>query len=130
MNSPALPPGAIDLRPRCILRLELHVCDPQNPGNKEIQIWASAPVTLETGRPPDPLALNIVNPQDKRQVIVRLFILGSIEKCEDGVQVATYLPLAILRIDPTLDALSQAGFRPQVITTGEKKMVVIPGAKA
>ena len=33
-------------------------------------------------------------------------------------------------IDPTLDALSQAGFRPQVITTGEKQMVVIPGAKA
>ena len=129
--NPVVPPGVIDLRPKCILRLELHVCDPANPASKEIQIWAGPPVVLQTGRPPDPLALNIVNPHDNRQQIVRLFILGSIRKPEDGgVLVATYLPLAVLNVDPTLGALYQAGFRPQVISGGEKQRIVMPDIEA
>jgi hypothetical protein len=128
VNDIQVPPGTVDLRPRSVLRLEIHVFDIDGVGPKEVQIWATPPALIPEGHAPDPLRLQVGDRANQR-VQIWLFLLDHVDKPLDGGPwVAHYKPVATLNKDPMLGHLPAFQFKMQLVTEGAKQLIVMPGA--
>jgi hypothetical protein len=123
-----LPPGVVDLRPKCVLRLVLHIVDMEGKRPREIQTWQTPEIVLD-GPAPDPMILGI-DDHATRQRLVWMFVLDRTEKPETGPQVMIYAPYAVTGTDQRFFAmLTQMKFSPLLISEGPKGFLM-PGVIA